>query len=322
MPVASNSVHADESLPRRDFVGYADHAPHPRWPGEARIALNFALNIEEGAEYSPLDGDPISDTALTEGVGMDTGIQGRDFSAESMYEYGSRVGVWRLLRLFKERALPVTAFACALALERNPPLVQALRAAGHDVCCHGWRWEKPWLLDEATEADHIFRAQESIERMLGEPVTGWCSRYGPGMNTRRLLTRAGILYDSDSSNDELPYWTEVEGRAHLVVPYSLVTNDCKLVPGGLSSSDDFFMLLRDAFDQLYEEGAYAPRMMTVGVHPRMAGHPGRARGLARFLDYVRAHERVWICHRVDIARHWIAHFPPDNFTRVHAGGET
>ncbi|MGA0569739.1 polysaccharide deacetylase family protein [Variovorax sp. VNK109] len=295
----------------RDFIGYADHAPHPRWPGDARIAINFALNIEEGAEYSPLDGDPLTDTALTEGVGMDTGIRGRDLSAESMYEYGSRVGVWRLMRLFGERNMPVTAFACAQALERNPPLVRALRAAGHDICCHGWRWEKPWLLDEATEADHISRAQESIERLLGEKITGWCSRYGPGMNTRRLVAQAGIPYDSDSSNDELPYWTRVEGRPHLVVPYSLVTNDCKLVPGGLPSSDDFFMLLRDAFDQLYEEGADAPRMMTVGVHPRMAGHPGRARGLARFLDHVLAHERVWVCRRVEIARHWIAHFPPD-----------
>ena len=293
----------------RDLVGYGGAAPHPHWPDDARVAVNFALNIEEGAEYSPLDGDPLTDTALTEGVGMDTGIKGRDLNAESMFEYGSRVGVWRLLALFAARKLPFTAFACALALERNPPLVEALRASGCDVCCHGWRWEKPWLLAEAEEAANIARAQETFTRLLGRPAAGWCCRYGPGMNTRRLLARAGLSYDSDSCNDELPYWTHVEGRSHLVVPYSLVTNDCKFAPGGLPSSDDFFQLLRDAFNQLWEEGENAPRMMSVGLHPRMVGHPGRARGLVRFLDHIRSHDRVWVCRREEIAQHWHTRFP-------------
>lgn len=295
--------------PVRDWVGYADTPPHPRWPGNARIALNFALNVEEGAEYSPLDGDPVTDTTLTEGMGMDTGIRGRDLAAESMYEYGSRVGAWRLLRLFHERGLPLTVFACAQALERNRPLTEALRAAGHDLCCHGLRWEKPWLLSETEEAEHIARAVATLERVYGRRPDGWCCRYGPSMNTRRLLARAGFLYDSDAYNDELPYWVEVEGRAQLIVPYSLVTNDCKLVPGGLQTADDFLALLRDAFDQLYEEGATAPKMMSVGLHPRMAGHPGRALGLKRFLDHVQRHDRVWVCRRADIARHWIEHFP-------------
>ncbi|GAA5236586.1 polysaccharide deacetylase family protein [Verticiella sediminum] len=295
--------------PGRDFVGYAGRPPHAGWPGGARIALNFALNIEEGAEYSPLDGDAHTDTALTEGVGMDTGIAGRDLSAESMYEYGSRVGVWRLLELFSRRALPLTLFVCALALERNPALAAALRGTLHDVCCHGWRWEKPWLLSAETEMAHIARAQASLRRTLGREAEGWCCRYGPSEHTRGLLAKAGLLYDSDSCNDELPYWCRVEGAPHLVVPYSLVTNDCKLAPGGLPTPNDFFALLRDSFDQLYEEGERSPRMMTVGLHPRMVGHPGRARGLARFLDHVARHERVWVCRRADIAHHWRTRFP-------------
>lgn len=290
--------------PERDFVGYGGRWPDPQWPGGARLALNFALNVEEGAEYSPLDGDAVTDTALGEGVGMDTGIVGRDLAAESMYEYGSRVGVWRLLRLFERHKLPLTLFACAQALERNAPLAAALRATDHDICCHGWRWEKPWKLEEAEEARNIARALDSLERTLGRRPEGWCCRYGPSLATRRLLAASGVLYDSDAYNDELPYWTRVEGRAHLVVPYSLVTNDCKITPSGLQIADDMFALLRDAFDRLYEEGESEPRMMSVGLHPRVIGHPGRVMGLVRFLDHVAAKPRVWVCRRADIARHW------------------
>lgn len=295
--------------PERDFSGYGEAPPHPQWPDRARIAVNFALNIEEGSEYSPLDGDARTDMALTEGEGMDTGIDGRDLTAESMYEYGSRVGVWRVIRLFEARGLPFTAFACALALERHPALAERIRSNGADICCHGYRWEKHWLLGREKEREHIRLAIESLQRTVGRGPEGWCCRYGPSVHTRELLMEAGISYDSDAYNDELPYWQPVSGRMQLIVPYSLVTNDCKLVPRGIQTADEFFALLRDAFDQLYEEGDTAPRMLNIGLHPRMVGHPGRARGLARFLDYVQKHERVWVARRADIAAHWRQHFP-------------
>lgn len=295
----------------RDFVGYGRKAPHPRWPGEARIAINFALNIEEGSEYSPLDGDARTDTALTEGEGMDTGIAGRDLAAESMYEYGSRVGVWRIMRMFEERALPFTAFACAVALERHDELAAAIRQTGTDICCHGYRWEKHWLLEREEERQHIRLAIESLKRTIGREPAGWCCRYGPSINTRTLLFEEGISYDSDAYNDELPYWTPVGDGRQLIVPYSLVTNDCKLVPRGIQTADEFFQLLADAFDQLYEEGATAPRLLNVGLHPRMVGHPGRARGLARFLDHIQRHEHVWVARRADIAAHWRRTFPAE-----------
>lgn len=303
--------HPSNAGPQRDFVGYGESPPHPRWPGEARIAVNFALNIEEGSEYSPLDGDPKTDTALTEGEGMDTGIGGRDLAAESMYEYGSRVGVWRITRLFEERKLPFTAFACAVALERHEGLAARLRETGADICCHGHRWEKHWLLSREEERNHIRLAVESLKRTVGRAPEGWCCRYGPSVNTRELLVEEGISYDSDAYNDELPYWAKVGERLQLIVPYSLVTNDCKLVPRGIQTADEFFALLADAFDQLYEEGETAPKLLNIGLHPRMVGHPGRARGLARFLDHIRKHERVWVARRADIAAHWRRHFPPE-----------
>lgn len=297
--------------PDRDFVGYGRNAPHPRWPGDARIAINFALNIEEGSEYSPLDGDQRTDTALTEGEGMDTGIAGRDLAAESMYEYGSRVGVWRITRMFEKRKLPYTAFACAMALERHDELAAAIRENGADICCHGYRWEKHWLLEREVERQHIQSAVDSLKRTVGRGPEGWCCRYGPSINTRALLVEEGISYDSDAYNDELPYWTTVGDAKHLVIPYSLVTNDCKLVPRGIQTADEFFQLLADAFDQLYEEGETAPRLLNVGLHPRMVGHPGRARGLARFLDHVQRHDRVWVARRADIAAHWRRSFPAE-----------
>ncbi|AWC26024.1 putative urate catabolism protein (plasmid) [Aminobacter sp. MSH1] len=299
----------DSQGPARDFIGYGAIPPNPKWPGSARLAVNIALNIEEGSEYSPLDGDARTDTALTEGEGMDTGIAGRDLAAESMYEYGSRVGVWRLLRMLADRNVPYTAFACALALERHRELAERIAADGADICCHGWRWEKPWLLTREQEREHIQRAIDSLQATVGRKPEGWCCRYGPSTNTRELLVEAQIGYDSDAYNDEVPYWVEVKGVQQLIVPYSLVTNDCKLVPRGLQTADEFHALLRDAFDQLYEEGAEAPRMLNIGLHPRMAGHPGRARGLARFLDHIVGHKDVWICRRADIASHWKTHFP-------------
>jgi allantoinase len=294
----------------RDLIGYGPNPPDPKWPGGARLALNMVMNYEEGSEYSVPDGDGRSEATLTELGAFDAGVRGRDLAAESMFEYGSRVGFWRLLRIFQERSLPMTVFGCALALERNPPAAGAIARAGHDVCCHGWRWIKHYDLPEEEEREHIRRAVESLRRTVGERPLGWYCRYGPGDNTRRLLVEeGGFLYDSDAYNDELPYWVEVGGRPHLIVPYTLSNNDAKFGAGGVFTAEDFFTYVRDAFDMLYREGKSQPKMMSVGLHMRLIGHPGRAAGLERFLDHVSKHSDVWVCRRVDIARHWIQHHP-------------
>lgn len=294
----------DMMMNQRDFVGYAGQPPDPQWPGNARLALNIVLNYEEGSEASYPDGDGQSELGLTE-VGA-SGFTGRDLAAESMFEYGSRVGVWRLMRLLRDRNLPATVFACALALERNPAVARAIREAGYDVCSHGWRWTRPQGLSEEQEARDIARAVQSLEKSLGERPAGWYCRYAPTPNTRKLLIRhGGFLYDSDSYADELPYWVPTEGGGHhLVIPYTQAHNDGKFVRSGIATADDFFAFLRDSFDMLYEEGREQPRMMSVGLHMRLAGHPGRAVGFARFLDYVLGHDEVWVCRRIDIARHW------------------
>ncbi|WP_374442703.1 allantoinase PuuE [Stella sp.] len=296
----------------RDLIGYADRPPAADWPGRARVAVNFVLNYEEGSEQTIGDGDGRVEVGLAEAPGGRLPPGQRDLAFETMYEFGSRVGFWRVMRLFAERGLPMTIFGCALALERNPRAVEAIVAAGHDICSHGWRWIEHFRLSEAEEREHIARAVESIRRTSGERPAGWYCRYGPSGNTRRLLVEeGGFLYDSDAYNDELPYWTRVAGRSHLVVPYTMDTNDSKFtLPGGFGTGDAFFTYLRDAFDQLYEEGAETPRLMSVGLHPRIVGRPGRARGLARFLDHVLAHDRVWVARRVDVARHWVARHPP------------
>jgi allantoinase len=293
--------------PIRDLIGYGPDRPHPRWPGGARLALNFVFNYEEGSEYSILDGDPASEAGLAESPSQ-VPAGTRDLNVESIYEFGSRVGFWRLMRLFAEFNLPVTVFACALALERNPAAAEAIGRAGHDICCHGWRWEKHWLLTEAEERDHIAQAVRSLERTTGHRPLGWYCRTGPSINTRRLLVEeGGFLYDSDAYNDELPYWNTAFGARHLVVPYTMDVNDSKFVsPAGYSSGADFFQYLKDSFDCLYREGATHPAMMSVGLHMRIAGRPGRAEALRSFLAYVRGFDDVWICRRIEIAQHWIA----------------
>ncbi|MBL8700006.1 MAG: allantoinase PuuE [Alphaproteobacteria bacterium] len=294
---------------QRDFVGYGATPPNPKWPGGARLALNFVMNYEEGSEPSIQDGEGFTETGLTEGFGRPQDVKGRDLAGEGMFEYGSRVGFWRLMRTFQERGLPMTVFGCALALERNPPAARAVAQSGFDLCCHGWRWVKHFALTEAEEREHIAKAVHSLAQTVGERPLGWYCRYGPSVNTRRLLVEeGGFLYDSDSYNDELPYWRTVAGRPHLVVPYSLTTNDGKYV-GWMGTSDEWFAFLRDGFDVLYREGARAPKMMSVGLHMRVVGHPARAAGLQRFLDYVTRHPGVWITRRIDIARHWIATHP-------------
>jgi allantoinase len=291
---------------QRDFIGYGAHPPNPQWPGEARLALNFVLNYEEGSEPSIQDEDGFTENRLTE---SSVKVQGRDLAAEGMFEYGSRVGFWRVHREFESRQLPLTIFGCALALERNPDAATAIREAGYDICCHGYRWVNHTDLDEATERRNIELAVESLERTIGAPPKGWYCRYGPSVNTRRLLVEhGGFLYDSDAYNDELPYWCDVDGTRHLVVPYSMTTNDAKYL-AGIGSGDQWFTFLRDSFDVLYREGAEAPKMMSVGLHPRIIGHPGRFAGLLRFLDHVQQHDDVWIAPRVSIAEHWMTTHP-------------
>jgi len=293
----------------RDFIGYGRTPPHPQWPGGARLALNFVINYEEGSEMSFADGDGETESGLTEGGSG--GFDGRDLAAESMFEYGSRVGIWRVLRLLQERNMPATVFATALALERNPAVAQAIRNYDYDVCSHGRRWIRAQRLSPEQEAVEIKAAYDSITRSIGKSPVGWYCRYAPTIHTRRLLAQhGGFLYDSDAYNDELPYWVKVQEHNHLVIPYSLANNDGKFSRGSMATANDFFEFLRDGFDMLYQEGEVAPKMMSVGLHLRLIGHPGRATGLARFLDYVAAKPDVWVCRRLDIAEHWRAKHAP------------
>jgi allantoinase len=295
--------------PTRDLVGYGPNPPDPKWPGGARVAVNFVMNYEEGSEPSVQDGEGYTETGLTESTSSSTGLEGRDLAGESMFEFGSRVGFWRLMRAFEERGLPMTVFGCALALERNPLAAVAIRKASHDVCSHGWRWVRHFKLSEAEEREHIQKAVDSITKTIGERPAGWYCRYGPSVNTRRLLVEeGGFTYDSDYYGEELPFWQTVEGKPYLVVPYSLTNNDGKYA-GTIGNADQWFGLVRDAFDVLYREGATQPKMMSVGMHMRILGHPARTAGLWRLLDHIQKHPGVWITRRVDIAKHWMATHP-------------
>jgi putative urate catabolism protein len=295
----------------RDFIGYGASPPDPRWPGGARLAVQIVMNYEEGSEYAIGENDNISETYLTEVPGATLGPGKRDLIVESVYEYGSRVGFWRLMRMFADRAIPITVFGAALALERNPEAAAAIAAAGHEVCCHGWRWIGFQNMSEIEERDQMRRAVVSLERTIGVRPYGWYCRYAPSLATRRLVVEeGGFLYDSDVYNDDLPYWTRVGGKPHLVIPYTLDNNDMKFsVAPGFTSGEGFFAYLKDAFDVLYREGATNPKMMSVGLHARLAGRPGRAAALERFLDYIKTFDDIWICRRVEIARHWIATHP-------------
>lgn len=296
-------------MSERDLLGYGAHPPHPRWPGAARIAVQFVLNVEEGAESCILNGDAQSEAYLHELPGRPPRTRERDFSVEGMYEYGSRAGVWRILELFGTRGLPLTAFAVGRALELSPEIGHALGAAGHEVAGHGYRWIDYRDIPEDEERRHIQRTLDVIERTCGKRPVGWYTGR-VSRNTRRLLREnGGFLYSSDAYNDDLPYWL-AGSPAHLVIPYTLVNNDVRYLLGnGLASGEDFFRLLTDAFDLLWQEGERCPKMMSVGLHGRISGHPARAMGLARFLDYVQGQDAVWVCRREDIARHWMAEHP-------------
>ena len=294
----------------RDFVGYGEQPPHAQWPGGARVALSLCLNYEEGGEHAIPDGDDHSENMSLEVVGVPP-LPGRRVPLfESMYEYGSRAGFWRLQRELTQRALPVTVFAVGLALERNPEAAAAMARAGWEVTGHGWRWIDYATVPEAEEREQIRRTNATIERLCGQTPTGWFTGRA-SLATRRLAAELGATYDSDSLADDLPYWVEVAGQPHLVVPYTLDANDFKfLQPNGFTGGDDFQRYLSDTLEQLAEEGEVTPRLMSIGLHPRIVGRPGRMRGLARFLDEVAARGDVWVATRGEIARHWAATHPP------------
>jgi len=299
----------------RDLIGYGRTPPHAGWPNGARIAVQFVLNYEEGGENNVLHGDAGSEQFLSEIIGAQA-YPARHMSMESIYEYGSRIGVWRIVREFERRKLPLTVFGVSMALERHPELTAAFVELGHEIACHGWRWIHYQNMDPATEAEHMRIGTGIIKRLTNDqwPVGWYTGRDSP--NTRRLVVEhGGFEYDADYYGDELPFWTAVEtsdGRKvrHLVVPYTLDANDMRFAtPQGFNTAEQFFVYLRDSFDVLYAEGADRPKMMSVGMHCRLLGRPGRFRALQRFLDHVAAHDKVWVCRRVDIARHWKARFP-------------
>ncbi len=294
----------------RDLVGYGPEVPPVNWPGGARLALQFVLNYEEGGENCILHGDSTSEAFLSEIVGAQAWPGQRHMSMESIYEYGSRVGVWRLLDLFERKSVPITLFGVAMALERNPQVAEAVMKAGHEICSHGYRWIDYRNVPDEIEREHLHKAIEIIQRLTGERPLGWYTGR-TSENTRRLVVEeGGFLYDADDYNDDLPFWTQVQGTDHLVVPYTLDANDMRFAtPQGFNSGEQFLGYLRDAFDTLYEEGARTPRMMSVGLHCRLAGRPGRIRAVEQFIDHALSHEGVWFCRRIDIARHWCTHHP-------------
>ncbi|MBT5456216.1 MAG: allantoinase PuuE [Rhodospirillaceae bacterium] len=299
----------DETYPR-DMIGYGRAPVDPKWPGGARIAVQFVINYEEGAENNILHGDGASEAFLSEIVGAEALDGVRHMSMESLYEYGSRAGFWRLHRLFAARGLPVTIFGVAMALERNPDAVAAMLEADWEIASHGWRWINYQYVDEDTERQHLETAIQIHTMVTGSRPEGWYTgRTSP--NTRRLVVEeGGFLYDADSYADDLPYWDNDHGRPHLVVPYTLDANDMRFATAqGFNSGDQFFAYLRDSFDALYAEGETAPKMMSVGLHCRLAGRPGRIMALQQFLDHVAGHDKVWVCRRADIARHWAATQP-------------
>jgi putative urate catabolism protein len=290
----------------RDLAGYGRNTPDPRWPGGARVALQFVVNFEEGGENSILHGDAASEAFLSDVLGAQPWRGQRHLNVESMFEYGSRAGFWRLWRLFTARSIPVTVFGVASALYRNPQVVAAMREAGWEIASHGLKWIDYKDFSQADEAAHMREAIRLHIEATGERPFGWYTGRTSAHTLGLVLAEGGFLYSSDSYADDLPYWVSgAEKTPHLVIPYTLDANDMRFInPQGFATGDDFFVYLRDSFDVLYSEGERAPKMMSVGLHCRLAGRPGRAAGLARFLDYVGGFDRVWIATRVDIARHW------------------
>ena len=306
----SAPILAAETEHPRDFLGYGANPPDPQWPGGARLALSFVLNYEEGGENTVLNGDPHSEIYLHEVPGGTPRAE-RDLSTETQFDYGARAGVWRILRLFAERSLPLTIYGVGRALELNPTVARAFTEQGHEVASHGWRWIDYRSVPEAVEREEIARCHDTIARLCGQPPVGWYTGR-ISLRTRRLVAEhGGFLYDSDSYADDLPYYVQAAGKPLLVIPYTLDNNDMKFaVPPGFTANDGFTRHLTDAFDFLRREGARTPKMMSVGLHCRITGRPARAAALERFLDHVARHPDVWVCRRADIARHWQRLHPP------------
>jgi putative urate catabolism protein len=291
----------------RDYIGHGETPPDPRWPGGARIAVQFVLNYEEGGERNILNGDPASEVFLSEIIGAREFVGARHMSMESIYEYGARAGVWRLLRLFRQYGVPLTVFAVALALKKNPALVEAFLRDGHEIASHGWRWIDYHGVDEATEREHMALAVTTLSELTGERPLGWYTGRSSENTLRLVAEDGGFLYCADDYSDDLPFWARVAGRRQLIVPYTLDANDMRFATAqGFNSGEQFYGYLKDSFDMLYAEGATTPKMLSIGLHCRLAGRPGRAAALERFLRHVRAHQDVWLCRRIDIARHWHA----------------
>jgi putative urate catabolism protein len=309
-PLTPRTIRPDPMI-ARDLVGYGEVPPDPRWPGGARIAVNFNLNIEGGGEATLANGDPVSEGMLNDiGVPTKTGV--RSPAVESVFEYGSRRGVWRLLDIFRKFSVPISVLGVARAMEQNPDLARACVARGHEMVSHGYRWIDYADVDEATEREHIKRAVEILTDLAGTRPLGWMTGR-PGPNTRRLIAEeGGFLYDRDSLADELPYWIATAQGPHLVIPYSYEANDNRFNENsGFSTAQDFFSYMRDAFDLLYAEGeAGSPKLLSIGLHDRLIGRPGRAGGLIKLLEHMAGFDGVWFCRGIDIAQHWRAHFPP------------
>jgi len=293
----------------RDMIGYGNTQINPMWPKKAKIALQFVLNYEEGAENSILHGDETSEVFLSEIISAQAFKQ-RHKSMESIYEYGSRVGVWRILELFKSFDIPVTIFAVAMAIARNPKLAEYLALNNYDICSHGYRWINYQNISKNVESDHLYKSIEILKEMIGKRPLGWYTGRD-SINTRNLIVEeGGFLYDSDAYNDDLPYFsTEVSTKEHLIIPYTLDTNDMRFATNqGFNTGEQFFTYLKDSFDALYLEGETAPKMMSIGMHGRILGRPGRIMGMRKFLEYVKTFDDVWFCKREDIAKHWIKNF--------------
>lgn len=295
----------------RDFRGYGRNPPQANWPGGARLAIVIVLNYEEGAEPAIPDGDPASEIALTDGIPGEVPAGTRDLVAETLFEYGSRVGFWRLHDLFARSGVTPTINACARALERNPEAAAAIAEAGFDLCCHGYGFTRHFLMEEAQERAAIARAVASLKKTVGKSPLGWQSRYSASPNTRRLLLEQGcFLYDSDSYADDWPYWVRVGDTPRLVVPHSFIHNDNRLPSGKLGTGEDWLDHLSAAFRVLYRESEAVPRMMTISLHNRISGQPSRFEAMERFLDFAASHQGVWFAGRSEIARHWISTHPP------------
>ncbi len=302
----------------RDLIGYGQNLPQFNLPNNARIAVQFVVNYEEGSENCVLYGDTHSEKFLSEIVGVDAFLGVRHMNMESIYEYGSRAGFWRLHRLFAKYQTPITVFGVAMALARNPAVVNAMQESDWEIASHGLRWIDYSFMPEAIESEHIEKAIEIHQQATGARPEGWyIGRTSP--NSRRLLLEAGDwLYDADSYADDLPYWVRNGDKPHLIVPYTLDANDMRFAtPQGFNCGDQFFTYLKDTFDTLYAEGETHPKIMSIGLHCRLAGRPGRAAALARFLDYINNHNGVWCCRRSDIARHWHQHYPPQNMDNLY-----